>query len=118
MPREAEQIDDNNNNNNNNDVATIVFEKGITASEKKSSIMEDQPQKRSRFERIRTPGIFIGIILSMFVMSLNSTVVAPAMSIIATELQALEQQTWIATSFMVAMVINFFFEFQQTFHYY
>ncbi|KAI7850902.1 major facilitator superfamily domain-containing protein [Circinella umbellata] len=42
--------------------------------------------------------------MSMFVMSLNSTVVAPAMSIIATELQALEQQTWIATSFMVAMI--------------
>ncbi|KAI9494525.1 major facilitator superfamily domain-containing protein [Zychaea mexicana] len=42
--------------------------------------------------------------MSMFVMSLNSTVVAPAMSIIATELEALEKQTWIATSFMVAMI--------------
>ncbi|KAI9494516.1 major facilitator superfamily domain-containing protein [Zychaea mexicana] len=39
----------------------------------------------------------------MFMVSLNSTVVAPAMSIIATELDALEDQTWIATSYMVAM---------------
>ncbi|KAI7905453.1 major facilitator superfamily domain-containing protein [Cokeromyces recurvatus] len=39
----------------------------------------------------------------MFMMSLNSTVVAPAMSIIATDLNALEQQTWIATSYLVAV---------------
>ncbi|KAI9310512.1 major facilitator superfamily domain-containing protein [Dichotomocladium elegans] len=39
----------------------------------------------------------------MFAVSLNSTVVAPAMSIIATELDAFEQQTWIATAYMVSM---------------
>ncbi|KAI9312493.1 major facilitator superfamily domain-containing protein [Dichotomocladium elegans] len=39
----------------------------------------------------------------MFTMSLNSTVVAPAMSLIASELDAFENQTWIATAYMVAM---------------
>ncbi|ORZ15167.1 major facilitator superfamily-domain-containing protein [Absidia repens] len=37
----------------------------------------------------------------MFCVSLNTTVVAPAMSIIATELNALEQQTWVATAYLL-----------------
>lgn len=47
--------------------------------------------------------LIVGIVLAMFMMSLNSTVVAPAMSIIATELNALESQTWIATAYLVAL---------------
>ncbi|KAG1461393.1 hypothetical protein G6F56_005741 [Rhizopus delemar] len=47
--------------------------------------------------------LITGIALSMFMMSLNSTVVAPAMSIIATELNATENQTWIATAYLVAV---------------
>ncbi|KAI8991971.1 major facilitator superfamily domain-containing protein [Mycotypha africana] len=39
----------------------------------------------------------------MFMMSLNSTVVAPALSIIATDLNALDSQTWIATAYLVAV---------------
>ncbi|KAJ8658359.1 hypothetical protein O0I10_006044 [Lichtheimia ornata] len=66
---------------------------------------EAKPKTRSRriFERIRFVLLVIGIILSMFMISLNSTVVAPAMNIIATELDAVAQQTWIATSYLVAM---------------
>ncbi|KAI8070924.1 major facilitator superfamily domain-containing protein [Gongronella butleri] len=40
--------------------------------------------------------------MGMFMTSLNTTVIAPAMSIIATQLDALEQQTWIATAYLVA----------------
>ncbi|CEI92784.1 hypothetical protein RMCBS344292_07036 [Rhizopus microsporus] len=36
-------------------------------------------------------------------MSLNSTVIAPAMGIIATQLNAAENQTWIATAYLVAI---------------
>lgn len=57
----------------------------------------------SRKEKLEFTILIIGIILSMFMMSLNSTVVAPAMSIIATELNALESQTWIATAYLVAL---------------
>ncbi|KAI8391422.1 major facilitator superfamily domain-containing protein [Radiomyces spectabilis] len=46
--------------------------------------------------------LFLGILLSMFMVSLNTTVVAPAMSIIATELNDLSSQTWIATAYLVA----------------
>lgn len=55
---------------------------------------EAKPKTRSRriFERIRFVLLVIGIILSMFMISLNSTVVAPAMNIIATELDAVAQQ--------------------------
>ncbi|KAI8993337.1 major facilitator superfamily-domain-containing protein [Pilobolus umbonatus] len=45
----------------------------------------------------------VGIVFAMFMMSLNSTVVAPAMSVIATDLNAIELQTWIATSYLVAL---------------
>ncbi|KAI9279647.1 major facilitator superfamily domain-containing protein [Sporodiniella umbellata] len=39
----------------------------------------------------------------MFMVSLNTTVVAPALGIIATDLNAEENQTWIATSYLVAV---------------
>ncbi|KAL0095764.1 major facilitator superfamily domain-containing protein [Phycomyces blakesleeanus] len=38
----------------------------------------------------------------MFMVSLNSTIVAPAMNIIAADLDGLSSQTWIATAYMVA----------------
>ncbi|KAI9029895.1 major facilitator superfamily domain-containing protein [Phycomyces nitens] len=38
----------------------------------------------------------------MFMVSLNSTIVAPAMNIIAADLNGLSSQTWIATAYMVA----------------
>ncbi|KAI8889763.1 MFS general substrate transporter [Backusella circina FSU 941] len=39
----------------------------------------------------------------MFMMSLNTTVIAPALSIIATDLHGINSQTWIATSYLVAV---------------
>lgn len=58
---------------------------------------------KSKKEKLEFSILMVGIILSMFMMSLNSTVVAPAMSIIATELNALESQTWIATAYLVSL---------------
>ncbi|CAO3625631.1 unnamed protein product [Cunninghamella echinulata] len=51
--------------------------------------------------RFKTVCLYVGIIITMFMVSLNTTVVAPAMSIIATELNALSQQTWVATAYLV-----------------
>lgn len=62
-----------------------------------------QVKRRTPWQTARIALLIIGVILSMFCISLNSTVVAPAMNIIATELDAAELQTWIATSYMVAM---------------
>ena len=97
---------DDEEKNVGNDTATVVSNQP-TPSEKESIL--DEQQHRTTMDKVRYFGVFTGIIMSMFVMSLNSTVVAPAMSIIATQLNALEQQTWIATSFMVAMVRSQFF---------
>jgi hypothetical protein len=58
---------------------------------------------KNKSEKIRFALLILGIILAMFMMSLNSTVVAPAMSIIATELNAVQSQTWIATAYLVAV---------------
>ncbi|KAI9483665.1 MAG: major facilitator superfamily-domain-containing protein [Benjaminiella poitrasii] len=63
----------------------------------------NEPNFKTRKELIQFSIVIVGIIFAMFMMSLNSTVVAPAMSIIATDLNALEQQTWIATSYLVAV---------------
>ncbi|KAI8150254.1 major facilitator superfamily domain-containing protein [Fennellomyces sp. T-0311] len=89
--------------------STLPVDRQPTSSDTLNGIMadqqnEEQPQKKSVFEKIRMPATMFAIILSMFVMSLNSTVVAPAMSLIASELDAIEKQTWIATSFMVALI--------------
>lgn len=58
---------------------------------------------KTRRELIDFSVLMVGVIFAMFMMSLNSTVVAPAMSIIATELNGLESQTWIATAYLVAL---------------
>lgn len=58
---------------------------------------------KTRFEMFRFAILITGICLAMFMMSLNSTVIAPAMGIIATQLNAAENQTWIATAYLVAI---------------
>jgi hypothetical protein len=54
-------------------------------------------------EKVRFGILMTGTLLAMFMMSLNSTVVAPAVTIIATDLNAVSQQTWIATAYLVAV---------------
>lgn len=44
--------------------------------------------------------VIIGIVLSMFMVSVNSTVVAPALGKISTELNAPGDQIWLATSYI------------------
>lgn len=44
----------------------------------------------------------IGMSISMFIVSLNTTLVATAIDIIATDLNDITDQTWIATAYMVA----------------
>lgn len=63
-----------------------------------STIVSEPPSRRPKALVVL---LYIGIIISMFMVSLNTTVVAPAMSIIATELNALEQQTWVATAYLL-----------------
>lgn len=76
--------------------ATLDADNQVEATGKESNFKS----KRELFEFTL---VMTGIIFAMFMMSLNSTVVAPAMSIIATELNAIEQQTWIATAYLVAV---------------
>lgn len=46
--------------------------------------------------------IYVGLCVSMFMASLNSTVIAPAMGKISSELNDIEDATWIATAYLVA----------------
>lgn len=60
-------------------------------------------QLESRGDKIRFGILMVGTLFAMFMMSLNSTVVAPAVTIIATDLNAVSSQTWIATAYLVAV---------------
>ena len=60
----------------------------------------------TQFDKIRLVILILGIILAQFVTSLNSTVVAPALTIIAAELDALENQTWIATAYFLGTLMT------------
>lgn len=60
--------------------------------------------KKSPLEILRIIVLLFGMMLSMFTVTINSTLVAPAMTMIATDLHALNNSTWIATAFMVGMV--------------
>lgn len=66
-----------------------------------NTVVNEKVEKSTPFTRIKSVLLYVGIIIAMFMVSLNTTVVAPAMSIIATELNALEQQTWVATAYLV-----------------
>ncbi|KAG2172481.1 hypothetical protein INT44_006654 [Umbelopsis vinacea] len=46
--------------------------------------------------------IYVGLSVSMFMASLNSTVIAPAMGKISSQLNDIEDATWIATAYLVA----------------
>lgn len=76
--------------------ATVDADQQVETTGKESNF-------KSKRELVEFSLVMAGIIFAMFMMSLNSTVVAPAMSIIATELNAIEQQTWIATAYLVAV---------------
>ncbi|CAO3593223.1 unnamed protein product [Absidia cylindrospora] len=70
-------------------------------SDKSASTVVSAPQDPKKRPKYLTVLLYIGIIIAMFCVSLNTTVVAPAMSIIATDLNALEQQTWVATAYLL-----------------
>ncbi|CDH58440.1 potential mfs-mdr transporter [Lichtheimia corymbifera JMRC:FSU:9682] len=86
-------------------INTFHDPKESSSSSPDQCISNSTPDKKLRtlFDTICLVILFIGVILSMFVMSLNSTVVAPAMTIIAAELDALSNQTWIATAYLLAV---------------
>src|SRR5689334_13361162 len=65
------------------------------------TVVNEKIEKSTPFTGIKSVFLYVGIIIAMFMVSLNTTVIAPAMSIIATELNALEQQTWVATAYLV-----------------
>ncbi|KAI8356216.1 major facilitator superfamily-domain-containing protein [Blakeslea trispora] len=69
------------------------------------SILDEKDNRnfKSTRELVNFTITIIGIIIAMFMMSLNSTVVAPAMSTIATQLNGVQSQTWIATAYLVAL---------------
>jgi hypothetical protein len=85
--------------------STVDSEDNVATLENNSSSRNEESTTnfKTKGEKLRFTILVIGIVLSMFMMSLNSTVIAPALSIIATELNALQNQTWIATAYLVAL---------------
>ncbi|KAI8147544.1 major facilitator superfamily domain-containing protein [Fennellomyces sp. T-0311] len=63
----------------------------------------DQKPKKTLLASVVRVILLFNILISTFMVSLNATVIAPAMSSIATSLDAIEEQTWIATAFVVAL---------------
>lgn len=59
---------------------------------------------KEHWDLIRRFSVIFGIMLGMFVTALNTTVIAPAMTIIATDLGSPDQQAWIATAYLLAFV--------------
>lgn len=53
-------------------------------------------------KNLSTFTIYLGLCVAMFMASLNSTVIAPAMGKISAELDDLPDATWIATAYLVA----------------
>ncbi|KAI9490679.1 major facilitator superfamily domain-containing protein [Zychaea mexicana] len=72
-------------------------------SNKKAELQQHPPTDPGRFAGFRRGLLIFGIVLAMFMISLNTTVIAPAMSIITTDLtDDVSLQTWIATAYLLA----------------
>lgn len=72
-----------------------------TAFEDYEKSRQEQP-KNTVLANIHRGVVMFGILLAMFMISLNTTVIAPAMSTIATDLHDLSSETWIATAYLLA----------------
>ncbi|KAI8097178.1 major facilitator superfamily domain-containing protein [Halteromyces radiatus] len=68
---------------------------------KSASTIVLESSKMTFLSKVKIIFLYIGLFMSMLIVSLNTTVVAPAMGIIATDLHALDQQTWIATAYLL-----------------
>lgn len=55
--------------------------------------------------------VFAGMLLSVFLIALDQTILAPALPVIASKFNALEQIAWIASAYFLTQVC-FTFEFQ------
>jgi hypothetical protein len=64
----------------------------------RSSLRDPELAKKN----LSTITIYIGLCVSMFMASLNSTVIAPAMGKISADLNDSLDATWIATAYLVA----------------
>lgn len=64
------------------------------------SILSQELQAAKK--NMSTATIYLGLCVAMFMASLNSTVVAPAMGKISAQLNDVEDATWIATAYLVA----------------
>lgn len=82
---------------------TIVDGDEITSYLSKIKTRESLREKpKTAWQKFLRVMLYVGILLAMFMVSLNTTVIAPAMSIIATDMDALSEQTWIATAYLLA----------------
>lgn len=90
MSRHSDYDDQAETNTIVDEVQTIHEEQGVSKFEKEKefdskSFEEAQP---SRWDNVKRVVVMFGIILALFMVSLNTTVIAPAMSIIATDMDA------------------------------
>lgn len=89
MSRHSDYDDQAETNTIVDEVQTIHEEQGVSKFEKEKqfdSFEEEQPA--SKWENVKRVVVMFGIILALFMVSLNTTVIAPAMSIIATDMDA------------------------------
>ncbi|KAI9318400.1 major facilitator superfamily domain-containing protein [Dichotomocladium elegans] len=84
---------------------TPVNEKNASGLENKIDLTpEKTTQDPSRLGRLRVFFLYIGLFLSLFTISIQATVIAPAMTRIATDLNDVANQTWIATGYLIAVI--------------
>lgn len=91
MSRHSDYDDQAETNTIVDEVQTIHEEQGVSKFEKEKefdskSFEKEQPS--SRWDNVKRVVVMFGIILALFMVSLNTTVIAPAMSIIATDMDA------------------------------
>ncbi|KAI9312492.1 major facilitator superfamily domain-containing protein [Dichotomocladium elegans] len=58
----------------------------------------------TRAKKLQFYGVYFGLCLSLFTIAVQATVIAPSMTKIASELDNIDNQTWIATGYLIAVI--------------
>lgn len=73
--------------------------------------MQQQQSKRSFFtnlppwvKKLHLGIVYFGLFVTMLMIALQATVIAPAMTKIATDMDDVGNQTWVATAYLIGMI--------------
>ncbi|CDS10019.1 hypothetical protein LRAMOSA02696 [Lichtheimia ramosa] len=80
----------------------------IHSKQQETDMQQNDPPKSSKFppwiKKLHLGIVYFGLFVTMLMIALQATVIAPAMTKIATDMNDVGNQTWVATAYLIGMI--------------